>query len=43
MVEIRSRFPHRPHAEYGVKVAGELRLPFERRQKSRQVARLASG
>ena len=43
MVEIRSRFPHRPHAAYGVQVAGELRLPFERRQKSRQVARLASG
>ena len=43
MVEIRSRFPHRPHASYGVKVAGALRLPFERRQKSRQLARLASG
>jgi len=43
MVEIRSRFPHRPHAEYGVQVAGQLRLPFERRQKSRQLARLETG
>ena len=43
MVEIRSRFPLRPNEAYGVAVRGELRLPFERRQKSRQRARLASG
>ncbi len=43
MVEIRSRFPVKPNAAYGVAVRGELRLPFERRQKSRQRALLASG
>jgi urease accessory protein len=43
MVEIRSRLPLRPNDAYGVEVRGELRLPFERRQKSRQRAVLASG
>lgn len=43
MVEIRSRFPLKPAAEYGVTVRGELRLPFDRRQKSRQRATLVSG
>ena len=43
MVSIVSRFPRRPNAAYPVSVAGELRLPFERRQKSRQRATLASG
>jgi urease accessory protein len=43
MVEIRSRLPTRPHAEYGVPVRDRLELPFERRQKSRQRATLASG
>jgi urease accessory protein len=43
MIEIRARLPIRPHAEYGVKAADQLRLPFERRQKSRQRATLASG
>lgn len=43
MVEIRARMPVRPRAEYGVKAGGELRLPFERRQKSRQRATLISG
>ena len=43
MIEIRSRFPLRPNAAYGVKIRGELRLPFDLRQKSRQRATLASG
>ena len=43
MIEIRSRFPIRPNAEYAVRVAGRLQLPFDRRQKTRQVARLVSG
>jgi urease accessory protein len=43
MLEIRSRFPLKPNAAYGVKVRGTLELPFERRQKSRQRATLASG
>ena len=43
MLEIRSRFPLRPSSAYGVTVRGQLRLPFERRQKSRQLASLASG
>jgi urease accessory protein len=43
MVEIRSRFPVRPHAAYGMKVAGRLVLPFDARQKSRQLARLDTG
>lgn len=43
MIEIRSRFPLKPGPEYGVTVRGELRLPFDRRQKSRQRATLVSG
>ena len=43
MVEIRSRLPAKPHAEYGVPIRDRLELPFERRQKSRQRATLASG
>ena len=43
MIEIRSRFPLRPDASYGVTVRGQLRLPFERRQKTRQLAALVSG
>ena len=43
MIEIRSRFPMKPNAAYGVKVRGQLRLPFDRRQKSRQLAMLVSG
>jgi urease accessory protein len=43
MIEIRSRVPFRPNHEYRVKVRGELRLPFELRQKSRLHATLASG
>lgn len=43
MVEIRSRFPRKPNDAYGVKVQGMLRLPFERRTKSRQRAALVSG
>jgi urease accessory protein len=43
MVEIRSRLPVRPHAQYGARVGERLVLDFDRRQKSRQVARLASG
>ena len=43
MIEIRSRFPMKPNAAYGVKVLGQLRLPFDRRQKSRQLATLVSG
>jgi urease accessory protein len=43
VIEIRARLPLRPHAEYGVKAGDELRLPFEKRQKSRQRATLASG
>jgi len=43
MVEIRSRFPLRPSPAYGVQVRGQLSLPFERRQKSRQLASLVSG
>ena len=43
MIEIRSRFPIRPNPEYAVRVAGRLQLPFDRRQKTRQVARLVSG
>jgi len=43
MLEIRARFPMKPNAAYGVKVRGELRLPFDRRQKSRQRATLVSG
>ena len=43
MVEIRARLPAKPRAERGVEPAGVLRLPFERRQKTRQRATLASG
>ena len=43
MIEIRSRFPMRPNAAYEVKVRGQLRLPFDLRQKSRQRALLTSG
>jgi urease accessory protein len=43
MIEIRSRFPLKPNSAYGVKLGGQLRLPFERRQKSRQLAALVSG
>jgi urease accessory protein len=43
MVEIRSRLPIRPGPAYEVRIGGELHLPFERRQKSRQRATLASG
>ena len=42
-LRIVSRFPRRPNAVYPVKVHGELHLPFERREKSRQRAVLASG
>ena len=43
MIEIRARLPHRPASDYGVPAADRLQLPFERRQKSRQRATLASG
>jgi len=43
MVELRARLPSRPAREHGVPPADRLCLPFERRQKSRQRARLASG
>jgi urease accessory protein len=43
MLEIRSRLAVRPHDAYQVEVRGELRLPFERRVKSRQRATLVSG
>ncbi len=43
MVEIRSRFPVRPHASYETKVSGRLVLPFDARQKSRQLATLDTG
>ena len=43
MLEIRSRFPLKPNPEYRVKVRGQLVLPFELRQKSRQRASLVSG
>ena len=43
MVEIRVRLPLRPNPDYNVEVKGMLRLPFERRQKSRQRATLISG
>ena len=43
MIEIRSRFPLHPGPAYEVKVHGQLRLPFERRQKSRQLASLVNG
>ena len=43
MVEIRSRLPAKPHGDYGVPIRDRLELPFERRQKTRQRATLASG
>lgn len=43
MIEIRSRLPVRPHAAYRVDVKDRLVLAFDRRQKSRQLARLESG
>ena len=43
MISIVSRFPRRPNGAYGVVVHGQLRLPFDRRQKSRQRAVLVSG
>ena len=43
MLEIRSRLPLRPHAAYGVQAKDRLVLPFERRQRSRGLARLESG
>jgi urease accessory protein len=43
MIEIRSRFPLHPNAAYAVAVRGQLSLPFDRRQKSRQLAALVSG
>ena len=43
MIEIRSRFPLKPNAEYKVKVRGQLLLAFEMRQKSRLRATLTTG
>src|SRR6476620_2247781 len=43
MIEIRSRFPLKPNAAYDVKVRGQLRMTFDRRQKSRQLATLVNG
>lgn len=43
MVTIVSRLPRAPGEARGVEVQGRLELPFERRQKSRQRAALASG
>ena len=43
MISIVSRFPRRPNGAYGVVVHGQLRLAFDRRQKSRQRAVLVSG
>ena len=43
MISIVSRFPRRPNGAYSVVVHGQLRLPFDRRQKSRQRAVLVSG
>jgi urease accessory protein len=43
MIEIRSRFPLKPTAEYRVAVRGQLVLPFHMRQKSRLRATLTSG
>ncbi len=44
MIEIRARLPVRPHDQYGTKATGDqLKLPFERRRKSRQRATLVSG
>jgi urease accessory protein len=43
MVELRSRFPVRPHDAYATKVAGRLVLAFDARQRSRQLATLDTG
>jgi urease accessory protein len=43
MIEIRSRFPLKPHAEYQVNLRGRLVLPFDMRQKSRLRATLTTG
>jgi urease accessory protein len=43
MIEIVSRFPLKPNPAYGIAVRGQLKLPFDRRQKSRQRATLVSG
>jgi urease accessory protein len=43
MIEIRSRFPIRPSAEYRMNVRGRLVLPFDMRQKSRLRATLTTG
>jgi urease accessory protein len=43
MIEIRSLVPFQPSHEYRVKVRGQLRLPFEMRQKSRLRTTLTSG
>ena len=43
LLRIVSRFPRKPSAAYPVRVAGSLRLTFERRQKTRQRAVLESG
>jgi urease accessory protein len=43
MIEISSKFPVKPNAAYGLKVAAQLVLPFERRQKSRFRAQLSTG
>lgn len=43
MIEITSKFPLKPNAAYGVKVAAQLVLPFERRQKSRFRSVLSNG
>jgi urease accessory protein len=43
MRTIVSRFPLKPHQAYSVQVHDRLQLPFEKRQKSRQRATLASG
>jgi urease accessory protein len=43
MLEIRSRFPLKPNAEYRVTVRGRLVLPFDLRQRSRLRATLTSG
>ena len=42
MIEIRARLPVKPHAEYGTRAStDQLWLPFDRRQKTRQRAKLA--
>ena len=43
MIEIRTRLPGRPDAADARKARDQLRLPFDSRQKSRQLATLVSG